>query len=67
MTSLLIDKYRRDISTCASDPDISTCAYRRGGAYMRIDRVNKNTSLTGRGGTDKLYLNVFSLIKHLLS
>ena len=30
MTLLLINKYRRDISTCAYDPDISTCAYKHG-------------------------------------
>ena len=28
LTSLLIDEYRRDTSTCAYDPDISTFAYR---------------------------------------
>ena len=31
MTSLLIDKFRRAISTGAYSPDISICAYRRGG------------------------------------
>ena len=30
MTLLLIDKYRWDISTCAYEPDINTCASKRG-------------------------------------
>ena len=30
MTSLLIDEYRRDTSTCAYDPDTSICACMRG-------------------------------------
>ena len=38
MTLLLIDKYRWDISTCAYDLYISTCAYRRGGLMCGVKR-----------------------------
>ena len=34
---------RRNISTCAYNPDTSTCAYRRG-AYMRDNRVDRSLS-----------------------
>ena len=44
MTLLLIDKYQPYINTYAYDPDISTCAYRRG-AYMWGNRVGRKNFL----------------------
>ena len=50
MTSLLIDRYRQDISTCADDLDISTCSCMRGMltcgviGYTAVDEINDDFS-----------------------